>query len=187
MPNWLIVIITSLLSGLAGSIITTYGQGARERRKARADTREAIRNADRLAADPPNVPFQTFTAALDSLETAAVIARLPRALIRVHRDACERYWVLAQEQWHVAVGQLSPGSPLSGINYKGPRELECWQVAHQAADLLASATWHPWIGAPYRTYRARQLCRTLRSIPITESPAVKPDAEPMKGKALPSR
>jgi hypothetical protein len=169
MPDWLILVLTSLLSGLAGSIITTYGSGARERRKARADAREAIRDTDRLAADPPNVPFQTFLTSLDSLETAAMIARLSRALIRVHRDACERYWALALEKWHIAAGQMSPGSPLSGINYKGPRELECWQVAHQAADLLAFATWHPWASAPYRVYRTRQLTRMLKSIAITET------------------
>jgi hypothetical protein len=153
MPNWLVLVLTSLASGLVGSIITTYGPGARERRRARADAREAIREADRLAADPPNVSSPSFTAALDDLETAAMIARLSRALTEFHREACELYWTLAIEKWRLAAEQRPPGSPLSGSEYKGPRELECWQVAHQAADLLAFATWHPYVSIPYRMYR----------------------------------
>jgi hypothetical protein len=180
MPNWLLLILTSLASGLVGSIITTYGPGARERRRARADAREAIRKADRLAADPPNVSLPSFTAALDDLETAAMIARLSRALTELHREACELYWTLAIEKWRLAAKQRPPGSLLSEIGYKGPRELECWQVAHQAADLLAFATWHPYVSIPYRMYRTRHLIRVLRSIRTTQSFTAKP---PVKGQS----
>lgn len=167
MTAWATLAFTTLGGGAVGSIVTTYASQSRERRRARADAREAIRKADCLAADPPRSPHNDFIAALDNLETAAMLAGLPRALTELHREACEWHWVLAINHWRLTQPQ-SPGVPSyeegTGNDHQGIEALICWRTAHQAASLLAAATWHPWVSAPYRWYQTRRLTRVLRTV-----------------------
>jgi hypothetical protein len=70
-PDWLLI-VTGLGAGVAGSVITTYGTQTRERRQARAQTREAIRQLQNLFVSQPT--HEQLTAALDNLETSAIEA-----------------------------------------------------------------------------------------------------------------
>jgi uncharacterized membrane protein len=51
-PDWLLI-VTGLGAGVVGSVITTYGTQTRERRQARAQSREAIRQVQNLIVSRP--------------------------------------------------------------------------------------------------------------------------------------
>jgi hypothetical protein len=85
MTGWAPIILTALGSGALGSIITTYGTQTRERRQARAQAREAIRQVQNLTVPVPT--HEQLTTALDNLETSAMLARLPRRLTGLNREA----------------------------------------------------------------------------------------------------
>lgn len=166
MTAWATLAFTTLGGGVVGSIVTTYASQSRERRRARADAREAIRKADRLATDPPRTVHNDFIAALDNLETAAMLAGLPRALTELHREACERHWEFAINHWrftHTQSPGVLPCEEGTGNDPQGTEALTCRRTAHQAASLLVAATWHPWVSAPYRWYQTRRLTRVLRT------------------------
>jgi hypothetical protein len=86
MPSWVTLIFTTLGAGAVGSIITTYGSQTRERRAARAQARDCLRRAVNLARTL-NPLHADITAALDELDTSAMIAGLPRGLVDLHREA----------------------------------------------------------------------------------------------------
>jgi hypothetical protein len=128
MTTWATLAFTTPGGGAVGSVITAYSSQSRQRRQARSDARQAIRKADRLAADPPRTPRPDFTTGLDDLDTAAGLAGLPRALTELHREACERHWVLAVDHW---MGTEAPRhvetTPIEGSTDRQVTEvLECW-------------------------------------------------------------
>jgi hypothetical protein len=86
-PDWLLI-LTGLGGGVLGAIITTNGAQTKERRQARATAREALRQAEAICLRQH--PGNEVTRAFDELETAAMLAGLPRTLINVHRRARER-------------------------------------------------------------------------------------------------
>lgn len=85
MTDWVPIVLTALGSGALGSIITTYGTQTRERRQARAQAREAIRQVQKLMFQVPT--HEQLTAALDNLETSAILARLPKRLTGLNSAA----------------------------------------------------------------------------------------------------
>jgi hypothetical protein len=85
MTDWPPIILTAIGSGAVGSIITTYGTQTRERRQARAQAREAIRQVQNSAYPVPTQ--EQLTATLDNLETSAMLAGLPKNLIAINREA----------------------------------------------------------------------------------------------------
>ena len=78
MTDWAPIIFAALGSGALGSIITIYGTQTRERVQARAQAREAIRQVQNFTFPLPT--HEQLTAALDQLETSAMLARLPKQL-----------------------------------------------------------------------------------------------------------
>ncbi len=52
------------------------------------------------------------------------------------------------------------GDP-EAIAQRDSEKLVSLRVAHQASELLARATWHPWATAPWRWHRTRRLTRLL--------------------------
>jgi hypothetical protein len=150
MPSWLTLALTALISGAAGSVITTYGSQTRERRQARVAARQAINDAENLAYHQPDQ--KQINTALDTLDTAALLAGLPRKLIWLNRSARMRHWVIAQ-------GTYLPGDT-------GQRQaalLSTGRVAQFAAQLLTEATWQPWWAAPHQWWRTRRLTRVLNA------------------------
>ena len=89
---------------------------------------------------------------MDDLESAAMIAGLPRSLVDLHRIARVRSWAAS----HAA----APGQ--DGLA-RDPAAVTCARVGLQAAQLLAAASWHPWRGALYRWHRTRRLRKVLHA------------------------
>lgn len=146
-PDWLLV-VTGLGGGVAGAVVTTYGTQTKERRQTRAQARNAIRIAENLAYRTP--AHLEITAALARLETSAMLAGLSRGLTELHREARMRHWVLT-----------GPAHADDPERLTKKETVTSGRVAHQSAELLVRATWHPWVTAPYRWYRTRRLVRLL--------------------------
>ena len=159
MTNWVALIFTTLGAGAVGALITTYGTQTRARLQARATAREAIRQAENLGKTPPTVAYQAITAALDNLEISAMIAGLPRPLTELYRETRMRHWVLASGSLHPDIALID--GDVGSTDGEGTELITCLRVAHQAAQLLTAATWHPWRSTPRRWYRTRRLHAVL--------------------------
>lgn len=85
--DWAPVVLAAVGSGVAGSIVTTYGSQTRERHQARAQARDAIREVQMQSLVLQLPSYEELRARLDRLETAAMLARLPRKLTALHGTA----------------------------------------------------------------------------------------------------
>jgi hypothetical protein len=159
-PDWLLI-LTGLGSGVIGSVVTTYGTQTKERREARAQARDALRDVEDIgfARKPSTAPSvsrrrqkdpQELETALGKFETSAMLARLPRSLIELHSEARRRR--LASD-----IARASGTAP----DDRGLEERASGYVADQAAQLLVSVSWHPWTSRIYRWPRTRKLRRRL--------------------------
>jgi hypothetical protein len=145
MTNWVPLILTTLGAGAVGSIITTYGAQASDRREARARARESLTKAENLSRGG-DVTHEHITAAMDDLEISAMIARLSRTLVDLHRVVRVRLWAARQ-------AALPGEDPI----LTDPGAIASVRVGVEAGQLLSAAMWHPWLTAPYRWYRTRRL------------------------------
>jgi hypothetical protein len=148
--GWFSLILTTLGAGATGAAISTYGTQTRERRQARAAAREALRNVEDLTPSPDT--REQLAAALDALDTSAMLAGLPRKVMALHREARLR------SCWYPDIPY--PSDSPEADRYETTQRTSR-RVAHQAAELLVHATWHPWATAPWRWYRARRLALLL--------------------------
>jgi len=142
--RWLTIVV-GLGAGAAGAIITAWGGQSRERRQARTEARDSLRLAEQAihasetaieADDGSTIPapgILEVRQALDDLETRAMLANLPRGLVRLHHET-----TLA----HLASSNIerrqAPGT--SGRELYETTGLAAYYVASAAAELLTAAT-----------------------------------------------
>jgi len=155
-PDWLLI-VTGLGAGVVGSVITTYGTQTRERRQARAQSREAIRQVQNLIVSQPT--YEQLTAALDKLETSAMLAGLPRNLTGLNREAL---YILSEL---TAADAQPPPDDVETANVFSDMAFAADHIAAETVQLLTDATWHPALSAPHRWYRTRQLSRLMDTRP----------------------
>jgi hypothetical protein len=159
--GWAPLLLTTLGGGVLGSVVATYGAQARDRRQARAQAREAMRRAEKVAMTGTG---EELDAALEDLETSAMLARLPKNLIDLYSEA-RRY--AAHFSRTIDIGDINKTKP-EEIAEETKRQMvdeakrqmarmTSANIAGEAARLFASATWHPWYGAPRRWHRVRRL------------------------------
>jgi hypothetical protein len=151
-PDWLLI-VTGLGAGVVGSVITTYGTQTRERRQARAQSREAIRQVQNLIVSPPT--YEQLTAALDNLETSAMLAGLPKNLTGLNREAL---YILREL---TAPDAQPPPDDVETANVISDAAFAADHIAAETVQLLTDATWHPVLSAPRQWYRTRQLSRLM--------------------------
>jgi hypothetical protein len=136
-----------------------FGSQTHERRKARAEAREAIKRAENVALHGTN---GDFNAALEDLETKAMLAALPRFLTDLYRDSRHAYLYYVQQE--------KEAEKASRDNKSGNETIEAGMsltgsTSAEAVRLFVNATWHPWAGAPRRWYQARKLGLMLEGSP----------------------
>ncbi|BBX25715.1 hypothetical protein [Mycolicibacterium alvei] len=130
--------LVPLLGALgAGSVIGNWFGGGRSRREVRSGILRAIATTEtkRWATDPDSTDFGDFITAVRDLETAALVARIPRLAVR-------HYVVLAH-----AARQLSD----DGVDYFrdendfwGPIDGYFDTLVRDSADVLTRLAWRPW-------------------------------------------
>jgi hypothetical protein len=152
--DWVTIAFTTLGAGAVGAIITTYGTQIKDRRATRAKARDSLRRVERATNRATLITHPVMVAALDDLDTCAMLAGLPEGLVNFHREATMRYWV-----------KITSAAPAINGNIQLPsaETLTAGRVSHQAAKLLASATWHPWRSMPYRVWRLRRLRKIMQA------------------------
>jgi hypothetical protein len=158
MTNWAPIILTALGSGALGSIITTYGTQTRERRQARTQARDAIRRVQNLTFPVPT--REQLTVGLDNLETSAMLARLPKKLTSLNREA-----LYIRRDSMASVSETEPSAAPQVSAYDSDLAFASDHIAAETLRLLIDATWHPILGAPYRWWRTRQLARVMATHP----------------------
>jgi hypothetical protein len=149
--NWVLVLLAALGSGALGSVVTTYGTQARERRAARGEARSCLLRVEQLArrTDTSQDYHGRLLAVLDDLEGAMLIAALPQYLATFYRDV--RLLSYATQATEPPEERRKPRS----------HWVVSSRVAHQTALLLARSIWYPWLSAPTRRWRIHRLRRTL--------------------------
>jgi hypothetical protein len=149
-PEW-VVVAASVASGVLGSIVTTYGTQARERRTARTEVRKHFQRVERLARhrDLSQEYYWQVVASLDDLEGAMLVAGMPRYVAAFYR----RIQLLAYAT-HTTTAPEERNEPKA-------QWIIAARVSHRTGDLLADTIWHPWLSAPTRRLRMRRLQKIL--------------------------
>ena len=158
MTDWATIILTALGSSVLGSIITTYGTQTRERRQARAQAREAIRQVQDLTFPVPT--HEQLSAALGNLETNAMLAGLPKKLTGLNREA-----LYIRRDFLARAAEPGPSSGSVLANPDTDMEFASDHIAAETLQLLVDTTWHPILSAPHRWWRTRQLSRVMDTRP----------------------
>jgi hypothetical protein len=164
MATWLTLLLAAIGGGSTGAIITTWSATARDRRQARANVRQALAQAEEAAvrAQDGSRDGRKLVDALDHLDTAVMLAHLPRVLTDLYKDATVSYWVTTAPPPPRAFWE----PPIPEALEEALRSCKVTRAAalhfiHVTRQLLTDATWHPWRTAPYRAWRTRRLARIL--------------------------
>jgi hypothetical protein len=158
MTDWVPIVSAAIGSGALGSVITAYGTQTRERRQASAQAREAIRQVQHLTYRLRTQ--EQVDAALDSLETSAMLAGLPKKLTALNRQAL---WI----HWQVTSSYANPNPPddAEAAGEVSDLAFATDHIADDTTQLLIDATWHPVLSAPRRWWRTRRLSAVMDTWP----------------------
>jgi hypothetical protein len=79
-----------------------------------------------------------------------MLANLPRGLVRLHHEATLAHLSSSN------IDQRDASNTFERALWEDTG-LAAYHVASAATELLSAATWHPWLSAPRRLWRTRQL------------------------------
>jgi hypothetical protein len=150
MTDWVPLLLTGLGAGVIGSVITTYGSQARERRDARKEALARLAEADRAAGQTSG----DRSAILDAgraVGTAALLAAVPMYVVDTYLLA---YEAVRDDRLKWAPPRVTSHDPASVGIY----------VYREATELLTRALWHPLLTLPVRRYRSRRTRRFLTGV-----------------------
>lgn len=154
-PDWLLI-ITGLGGGAIGSVITTYGTQAKERRAARSELLALLARADRLAGQPDSQRAERHDAAR-AVVNAALLAGIPVHIADTYLVA---YDAVRAPSLSWAPTQNTPRDPSSvGLH-----------AYRQAVALMQLTIWHPVLSRLTRRHHSQHILRFLRAV-------LPPDAE----------
>jgi len=130
-----------------GSILGQYIGSSKDRREARAGVLTALADAESSRwVGPDAKTLDEFHSSMRKLQTAALIARLPR-------DAVEQYAVLGQAaRWYSQTAWEQNPDPETG----GRVEEHLAKAVEEAARAVAAIAWSPGLGRTWRWRRARK-------------------------------
>jgi hypothetical protein len=150
MTDWVPLLLTGLGAGVTGSVITTYGSQARERRDARKEALARLADADHAIGEASNDRRSALDAGR-AVGTAALLAAVPMHVVDTYLLA---YDVARDDRLKWAPPRISPHDPASvGIH-----------VYREATELLTKVLWHPMLTLPVRRYRSRRIRRFITGI-----------------------
>ncbi len=150
MPSWVTLILTTLGAGAIGSIITTFGSQARDRRDARKEVLIRVAEADRISGQAPS-DRAAIRSAARAVASTAMLAGVPVHVVDTYLLA---YDAVRDPQLTWAPQRLSPQDPACvGIH-----------IYREAVELLTNVLWHPLLTLPVRRHRSRHIQRFLTSL-----------------------
>jgi hypothetical protein len=150
MTDWVPLLLTGLGAGVIGSVITTYGSQARERRDARKEALARLADADR-AIGQSSSDRRTILDAGRAVGTAAMLVAVPMYVVDTYLLA---YEAARDDRLKWAPPRTTPQDPASvGIH-----------TYREATELLTKVLWHPLLTLPVRRYRSRRIRRFLAGV-----------------------
>lgn len=150
MTDWVPLLLTGLGAGVIGSVITTYGSQARERRGARKEALARLAEADRAAGQTSSDRAAILDAGR-AVGTAALLAGVPLHVVDTYLVA---YEAARDDRLKWAPPRVTPYDPASvGIH-----------LYREATELLTKVLWHPLLTVPVRRYRSRRIRRFLAAV-----------------------
>lgn len=130
-------IVATLVGGLGvGSTISTYLTSGRSRREVKGAVLEKLSSVEaaRWAGPSDPVPFSDFIAACRALETAALIARVPRRALLHYLKYAHAARLNSEANWE-RYGEEEVGGFISnGIS----------EAVRDSAETLTQVVWSPW-------------------------------------------
>lgn len=138
--------IGALLTALGvGSFIVQYLLGGQQRREVRSRVLGAIEEVEDARWANDDATFQKFRKTTHHLETAALVARLPRQVVSDYIFIAWVAWRVSNESWlEWAEGDGTGSLPGSLAD-----------ITTEAASDVARCAWSPWIARPRVWLRAR--------------------------------
>lgn len=129
--------VVALIGALGiGSIVGQYVAGAGQRRQTRAEVLRALGRVESARWAGPDEPEVPFRQAIRELETAALLARLPRDLIVHYKVLAQAGHWLSTESWD------EYPDPEFGGGIEGHFADVIWDAAADVSQLA----WRPWLG-----------------------------------------
>lgn len=136
--GWLPIIFTTLVGGVVGAVVTTFGGQARARRKARAKILKHLRQLEvaRSAAFEcfDDGEFRLDPELIADLETRCMLAGVPRFAVRTYR--------LAYESARMA---STSATEETWVNGRPSLRALSGSLMEEAAKHVAATVWHPWL------------------------------------------
>lgn len=157
-----IPVAVAVVSGGLGSIITTYGTQAKDRRDARGIARESFTKAE-------DTVVLTGTLGLDELarlEASAFTAEIPSYLVEAYRDArklAEKERRDLKEARDVLVKDMNEQTR-DRVQKAEARSSGADLAAILVSALLLRSLWHPLLARLTRHHQCRQLCLVLADL-----------------------
>lgn len=129
-----------------GSILGQYVGSAKDRRQARAGVLSALANTEsgRWSGPDPKMSLDEFQTSLRELQTAALIARLPRDAVREYAVLAQAARWVSQESWEQAAEPVDGSWGIDAHLAQGVRE------AARAITVMA------WTSRPTHAWRWRR-------------------------------
>jgi hypothetical protein len=157
-----IPVAVAVVSGGLGSVITTYGTQAKDRRDARGAARESFTKAEDMVA----LTGALAPGELATLEASAFTAEIPDYLVEAYKDA-QKLAEKGRRDLKEAQAAL-----LNDINEQTKELVQQARTRSSDADLAATlvsalllrSLWHPLLARPTRHYQCRQLCLVLTDL-----------------------
>lgn len=165
--------VASLVGALGvGSVLGQWLSGGRDRRAARAAVLDALREVETARWAPAKPEKPTFVQATRELETAALLARIPRKYVRFYLHVADAAHTLSQQSWDDYPDEEDGGGAISAVFADAVRE---------AARLVTDVTWSPYVLRVRYPVRLARLDKTMNAI---EDQQVKREIERARSYAL---
>ena len=128
-----------------GSILGQYVGSSKDRREARAGVLSALADTEssRWVGPDSKTTLGEFQTSMRKLQTAALVARLPRDAVWEYAVLAQAARWLSEEEWELT------GDPDTG----GAIDASLAEAAREAARAIAAMAWSP---APLHTWRWRR-------------------------------
>lgn len=148
-PDWLLI-ITGLGGGVIGSLITTYGTQAKERRVARVELLAVLARADKIVGQESSTNRDLGDAAREVV-TAALLAGIPIYIADTYLLA---YQAVRSKDLAWGPGQTVPQDPATvGLH-----------TYREAVRLMQLAIWRPLLSRLIRKRRSQRIRRFLTAV-----------------------
>lgn len=142
----------------AGAVINQYIARARERREVRATAMRALSRSEQARWAGGDDRDRDFHSAAAELETASLIAGIPRPMVAQYLILADAARILSQESWD------EDPDPEFGGGINGALA----ETVRQAARFVADSAWHPYVSRLHQRTRLNMLRQQVDALSASD-------------------